>query len=201
MRNAVLKGERIYLRPADKGDAETRARGAAEEPDTFMERLRFPASPIVWEQHTEEQYKTQPPETIELAVCLLADDRMIGSVELTSIDWVNRTAETGSWMDVAEFRGQGYGTEAKMLLLEYAFDHLQLHVLRSYVWEPNTRSAAALAKQGYRPAGRLYHEEVKDGVFRDALLFDILRDEWLAAREALRGARDAGRGMRDEVEG
>jgi RimJ/RimL family protein N-acetyltransferase len=186
MRNPLVVGNRLYLRPLEKSDAEVVARHIASEPETFMDRGRVPISPIALEQYIEERYKQQPPENVALAVCLKADDTYIGSVDLFDIDWLNRTAETGAWLDNPEYRNKGYGTEAKMLLLEYAFDHLQLHVLNSYVWEPNWRSAHALSKQGYRPSGRLKWEDVKDGVHRDALLFDVLRDEWIAARDEWR---------------
>jgi RimJ/RimL family protein N-acetyltransferase len=69
-------------------------------------------------------------------------------------------------------------------MLAFCFDHLQLHVLRSSVFEDNTRSVAALMKQGYREAGRLTWADVKGGRYHDMLLFDLLRDEWLAAQKA-----------------
>ena len=96
---------------------------------------------------------------------------------------VLRTAETGSSMIGPACRGKGYGTEAKHLLLEYYFDRLGLHAICSHVWEPKTRSAAVLAMQGYRLAGRLKWDDLKDGIYRDTLVFDLLRDDWLAARE------------------
>ncbi len=189
MRNPILTGERLYLRPLGTGDVETMVRWAALEPDTMMDRIRVPQSAITLEHWITEAHKHQPPEEIHLAVCLIEDDQYIGTVNLIDIDYINRNAETGSWIDPPEFRSRGYGTEAKMLLLEYAFERLHLHVLSSYVWEPNARSAAALAKQGYRPAGRYKFEDLKDGVFRDGLLFDVLRDDWLAAREKWRQER------------
>jgi RimJ/RimL family protein N-acetyltransferase len=192
MRNAVLVGERIYLRPEEPGDAEQMARHAAEEPESFFDR-RFPSSQIAHEKSIREDSEKTPPENIHFAVCLKENDLYIGTVSLLGIDYVNRTAESGSWLGDAEYRGKGYGPETKYLLLEYAFDHLQLHVIMSYVWEPNTRSAAAVRRQGYRPAGRLIAEDNQHGMFRDALIFDILRDEWLAARDAWR-ARLAERG-------
>ena len=189
MRNAVVVGERLYLRPVEKGDAEDMARGAALETETMMEVLRMPHSSIAAEGWIEKLYKQQPPEDIAFAVCLKEDASRIGDVILLEIDYVHRTAETASWIDLAENRGKGFGTEAKMLLFEYAFERLGLHTLVSYVWEPNVRSAAALLKQGYKPAGRFKFEDFKDGVYRDALLFDILREDWLAAREALKARR------------
>lgn len=186
MKNPIVASERVYLRALEVSDAEIRARLDAEETDTMMERARIPTSPIAYESMIADAYKQQPPENVHFAVCLRENDEFIGVVDLMDIDWINRTAETGSWMANPAYRGRGFGTEAKMLLLEYAFDHLHLHALNSYVWEPNARSAAALAKQGYRPAGRFYWEEIKNGVHRDALLFDILREDWLAAREQRR---------------
>jgi RimJ/RimL family protein N-acetyltransferase len=182
MRNPLIVGERLYLRPLETSDAEEIAWQAASESEVFMDRWRVPFSPIGGEQWISELYKQQPPDTISLAVCLKQDDTLIGNMDLIDIDWVHRTAETGAWINLPEYRGKGYGTEAKHLILEYAFDHLHLHAIRSYVWAPNTRSAAALAKQGYRPAGRLKWEDVQHGVLRDALLFDLLREDWLAAR-------------------
>lgn len=189
MRNPIMIGSRVYLRPLEAEDAEELAWHAASESETFMERWRTPASPLIFEHWISKLYSRQPPGQIALAVCLIADDTFLGDVNLIEIDWVNRTAETGSWIGRADYRGSGYGTEAKHLLLEYAFDHLQLHALTSFVWEPNTRSAAALMKQGYQPAGRVKWDDIQHGVLRDGLLFDVLRDEWIAARDAWQRGR------------
>jgi RimJ/RimL family protein N-acetyltransferase len=193
MRNPIMIGERVYLRPLEAADAEALARITATETDTFMYRGRAPYSPLTFAHWIANMHKQQPPGQIELAVCLIADDRCIGKVGLGEIDYVNRTAETSSDIGPAEFRGQGYGTEAKHLLLEYAFDRLHLHTLWSLVFAPNTRSMAALAKQGYKPAGRLKWVDVKHGVYHDAFYFDVLREEWLVARDAWGTSRTAAR--------
>ncbi|MGH2558596.1 MAG: GNAT family N-acetyltransferase [Thermomicrobiales bacterium] len=186
MRNPMLVGERVYLRPLELADAEDLARGAVSEPETFFQRGRFPASAIAFEHMIREvNGKPHPLSEIFFAVCLKEDDRLIGGVNVDHIDWIDRTGETGSGF-LPEFRGQGYGTEAKFLLLEYCFDRMHFHAIRSHVFEPNSRSAAALLKQGYRPAGRLHWEDIKNGVYQDTLVFDVLRDEYLKARERWR---------------
>lgn len=192
MRSPIVAGERVYLRAMEAADAEVCARLDAAETDTFMWRSRIPTSPLEHESTIAEGYRQQPPRNLWLAVCLKDGDRFIGTVGVFDINWLHRTAETGSWLAPAEVRGQGYGTEAKHLLLEYCFDRLCLHVLKSEVDEPNTRSAAALGKQGYRPAGRRRWVDVKNGRYVDALLFDVTREDWLAAREAWRARRTAG---------
>lgn len=183
MRNPVMIGQRVYLRALEVSDSEILAGYTAIETDTFMYRAsRVPVSPLEYEAWIKEAYKKTPPSFAVFAVCLRKNDQIIGHMDIGSIDWVNRTGETASYL-APESRNSGLGTEAKHLLIEYGFDRLQLHTIISTVFENNTRSAAALAKQGYRPAGRLRWHDVKDGVYRDMLVFDLLRDEWLAARE------------------
>ena len=197
MRNPIMVGERLYLRALEPEDADALARASAAETETFMERGRMPQSSIRFGAYFGDMYKQQPPDDISFAVCRRDDDACIGMVDLFEVDYVNRTAETGAWLLEAGLRGQGYGPEAKHLLLEYAFDRLGLHALRSWVFELNTRSAAAVQRQGYRLAGRVKWDDVKDGVFRDALVFDVLRDEWLAARDEWLAARDEWLAARD----
>ena len=191
MRDPIMAGERLYLRSVEAGDARLMAELDAAETDTFMWRQRIPTSPLEYESFIADLYKQMPPRLVWFAVCLRDGDRFIGNVGIVGIDWLHRTGETASWIGPAEIRGHGYGTEAKHLLLEYCFDRIHLHVLTSEVDEPNTRSAAALAKQGYRPAGRRRWAEVKDGRYIDALVFDLTRADWLAARDAWRAARAA----------
>lgn len=191
MRSPLMVGERVYLRALEAGDAEVTARLDAAETDTFMYRSRVPTSPLEHAHFIAEMYRRQPPASVWFAVCLREDDRFLGNVGVVDIDWLHRTGETASWLGPAAVRGRGYGTEAKHLLLEYCFDRIHLHVLQSQVDEPNTRSAAALARQGYRPAGRLRWSDVKDGRYIDALLFDVTRADWLAARDAWRARRAA----------
>ncbi len=193
MRNPVVIGRRVYLRPLEISDAETVARWAAEEEETFWASGRTPWSPLAEEAQVKRLYEKEPPSHISLVACLRETDEPIGIVSLDEIDWVNRFAETGSYFGRTRHRGQGLGTEAKLLLLEYAFDRIGLHVLQSYVFEPNERSWRALLKQGYQPAGRMRAWWPKDGVYRDVLCFDVMRDEWIEAKqrwEAERGRAD-----------
>jgi len=123
-----------------------------------------------------------PPAWTRFAIVTLDGDIVIGSNGLASIDWINRTAETETEIVRPAYRGGGYGTEAKHLLLEYGFNLLGLHMVRSQAWAFNTRSCAALRKQGYRDAGRLAWTGMKSGEMADDLFFDLLAEEWRAAR-------------------
>ena len=180
--NAFLVGKRIYLKPIEQDDAEAIAAWAMRETQTEFDVGRTPRSPISYWHWNRKNYELDPPTWVRFAICLIEDGTIIGSNGLAFIDWVHRTAETETDIVQPDYRGGGYGTEAKHLLLEYAFETLCLHMVRSQAWEFNKPSCAALRKQGYRDAGRLNWTGVKNGGFADDLLFDLLGREWREAR-------------------
>lgn len=183
MRNPVKVGERIYLRPLEVADARAISlAGHLESEPTFQQSGRVPTSVMAFKRWIRGHAVAGVPEEVVFAICRYDDDTCIGTVRLGQIDWINRTAETGTGLFSAGDRDMSIGTEAKHLLLEYAFDDLHLHVLSAMVYAGNTRSAAALEKQGYRLAGRLTADVQRDGAFRDTLVFDIIREDWERAR-------------------
>lgn len=182
--HAVMVGQRVYLRPYQKADADAIARYSVRETEAFWDNGRFPRSAVMMNHFMEEQDKAAIPVDYSFAVCLRENDEYIGHVELLDLDLVNRVAETGSEINRPEYRGGGYGSEAKQLLLEYAFDRLGLHMVRSVVIFPNTRSAAALRKQGYKEAGYFYWGFPDGGGFGNFVVFDLLADEWRAMPRA-----------------
>jgi RimJ/RimL family protein N-acetyltransferase len=181
--HAVMIGPRVYLRVMQKEDAVPMARWTRQEPETFWSSSRTLLSPNDIQHWIEEEQKADPPSAVWFAICLRENDELIGEVGLIDLDLVNRTAETGSGME-PKYRGGGYGTEAKHLLLEWGFERLHLHMVRSFVIFPNTRSAAALRKQGYKEAGRLNWVYNRHGTYGNAVVFDLLAEEWRAMSRA-----------------
>lgn len=193
MDNRLLAGERVYLRPFEERDAVVMARLYHEEPDTVQfYGGRQPMSPLLFRQQFTGWHAATPPEHVHLAVCLRDDGTLIGWVSLWSIDWTNRTGESASFM-LPGYRERGYGSEAKHLLLEYAFDQLHLHVITGTVVDANERSRNALLRQGYQPAGRLHWTHTKGGHYGDTMLFDLTRADWLAAHAAWQARRSTAR--------
>ena len=185
--NALIGSQRLALRPMQVDDAETIARLIRGEPDASFGHSRFPYSAIGFADWFGEMAEKDPAPDIELAVVMRETGELIGETGLYSIDWIARNAESGSWLYRAVDRGQGYGTEAKLLLLEYAFDRLGLHMIWAWVKERNPRSQSALRKQGYRDAGRFTWSGYGPDGFENARMFDLLATEWRSARDGVVG--------------
>jgi RimJ/RimL family protein N-acetyltransferase len=179
-RNAMMVGNRVYLRPEEPTDAVKGALIARQETETFFDIGRHLTSSVMLEKWIEDHEKPELANWITFAVCLRENDERIGWVALLGMNYQNRTAETGSFFGEKAYRGGGYGSEAKHLLLEYAFERLGLHMVESWVNFSNTRSAAALRKQGYTEAGRVNWLYPFEGSLGNAVVFDLLAEEWRA---------------------
>lgn len=180
--NAFVIGKRLYLRPLEERDAEEIAKWSLRETEHLHDEGRFVYSPLhYWHAHRSDA-EIDPPTEIRFAIVTLDDETVIGYNRLVEIDWIHRTGETKSEIVREDFRGAGFGTEAKHLLLEYAFERIGLHMIRSKIWEYNARSGAALIKQGYRVAGRLCWTGFKQAELAHDIYFDLLADEWRAHR-------------------
>jgi RimJ/RimL family protein N-acetyltransferase len=179
-KQALIFGQRVYLRPEDKKDARISVESSRKEEETFFDIGRHLMSQAGWESFLGSTAGEEFPDKLWFAVCLKDTHEVIGSVGLLDINYVHRTAETGSAFHSVQHRGQGYGSEAKQLLLEYVFNVMGLHMVTSFVYFPNTRSAAALRKQGYREAGRVCWLYPYEGGFGNMVTFDLLADEWRA---------------------
>jgi len=80
----------------------------------------------------------------------------------------------------------GVNTEAKQMLLEYAFSQLRcISVVFETSWF-NHASRAAIARLGAKQDGVLRgHKRHADGSVRDTVIFSILESEWPAVRRHL----------------
>ena len=81
----------------------------------------------------------------------------------------------------------GVNTEAKLMLLEQAFDVLGAERVFWYTDVRNERSQRAIARLGASRDGVIRrHRKRPDGTWRDSVLFAMTADEWPAAAERLR---------------
>lgn len=178
---AVMVGERVYLRMFTPDDGPIMRDASLSETESAHDP-RFPRSALELNARFRKESESEMPSQISFAIVQLDNDELIGRTELDFLDLVHRSAETGSELFRPEYRNKGYGTEAKHLLLSYAFDVLNLHMVWSIVWEENPRSRAALLKQGYRVAGSTPWRGLHHGIPSGDWHFDLLASEWKAAR-------------------
>ena len=104
--------------------------------------------------------------------------RYVGHTGIHGIKWPTGIGTTGSMIFPAEGRGQGHGTEAKLLLLYHSFYILGLRKVKSRVKDFNAASLGHLLKCGYTICGREKEEELHEGEFVDEILLAIFREDF-----------------------
>ena len=115
-----------------------------------------------------------------------ASGEVAGTTSYYDMDEAARTLAIGfTWLG-RRFWRTGVNTEAKLLLLRYAFDELGCVRVVWHTDEHNHRSQAAIARLGATREGVLRkHKQRRDGSWRDTHLFSMLDTEWPDARQAL----------------
>jgi RimJ/RimL family protein N-acetyltransferase len=107
-----------------------------------------------------------------------ATDTPIGRGLLFNVDAVNRTAMLGIVIGEKAYWGRGYGQDAVRLLLDYAFNLLNLHSVMLGTFAFNARALACYRKVGFREIGRRRQARIVAGCKYDVVLMDILADEF-----------------------
>jgi RimJ/RimL family protein N-acetyltransferase len=173
-----LRGKRINLRPLSKGDVPDLLRWI-NDPD--VRRYVTHCFPMMEQEEVAwvEKLHERKPHDFALGITLAKDSTLIGTIGLHRVNWVDRTAVTGTIIGERVHRNKGYGTEAKMLLLDYAFNRLNLRKVCSNVFACNPRSVAYSKRCGYRVEGALKRQFFVDGKYVDQIMLAVFRKDWL----------------------
>ena len=137
-----------------------------------------PANP--WSmKKTKDELGEDPKDNFFLFLLrTLADDRLIGFVNLDIDAWTHGEAWVGIALGEREDWGKGYGTDAMRVILRYAFTELNLHRVSLNVFEYNPRAIRSYEKAGFLAEGRRRQALNRGGRRWDIIHMGILREEW-----------------------
>ncbi|MSP13999.1 MAG: N-acetyltransferase [Chloroflexi bacterium] len=113
----------------------------------------------------------------------IKDDTLIGFVALHSIEWNNQSTLMAIGIGDPTYRGQGYGRDALQLILNYAFNELNLHRVGLDVNANNQVAIRAYESVGFRHEGAMRQALMRDGQRWDRLIMGILRPQWLETQQ------------------
>lgn len=141
------------------------------DPALFLDITKY--KPYVYNEEQcdamVERYRLQG--RVYFAVML--DGEPIGEVVLKNIDHTGSHCTMGISMRSDEFKNKGYGTQAEILAVRYAFDELGLNTVFADTLIHNDRSQHVLKKVGFTETHRddafIYYRCDKD-TWKDPLL-------------------------------
>lgn len=172
-----IRGARVALGPLDRSIISLQTRWINDFATTRT--LGADAQPRSEAAHERWYERMTSGERITFAVYDLADMAPVGSVGLFAIDRRNGTCELGVGILEPERRGQGLGTEAVVLITDYAIRDLGMHNVHLATLAFNIAGIRAYEKAGFREYGRRREAWLHNGRWWDIVYMEVLAPEWL----------------------
>ena len=175
-----LVGDRIYLSP--KGVSEEEAEKFTEWMNDFQVSdytgRSSKITTLVNEKEWLEDSAKNSNNNRNFAIVELNTNKLIGVIGLENFYWVTRNAELGIFIGDPDYRGNGYGTEAIKLILEFGFKYLNLHSIRLSLLDVNERAHKCYLKCGFKDTGITRDAIFLNGKYHNKLHMDILENEF-----------------------
>jgi len=175
-RIVFLQSKRVVLRPLLKEDIPLLVRWINDPKVSSYLNICMPMMEADENEWFEGLHKRK---LNDIVLAIVVDGMAIGTMGIHCISWKDRTATTGTLIGEEEYRGKGYGSEAKMLLLNYAFNTLNLRKVCSSVLAFNERSYRYSLNCGYKEEGRRKKQHFQYGEYWDEILLAVFREDWL----------------------
>lgn len=172
----MLKGANTYIRLMEEEDVEHKVNWFNDAEVRKTLNVDFPISVVGTKKwlHSVSVNNTRR----DFIIFSSRDDVPVGYCGLVNIDLQNLKAESYLGIGNKEYWGKGHASEARRLILDYAFKHLALNKVYSYVWSENEKMIHINEKVGFKIEGKLRDDVYYQGKFRDKLLMGVLKSEY-----------------------
>ncbi len=173
----LLVGEMVRLTAVEPADHATIA--AWSNDGDFSRNLRTGAAPESVEQVAAFAEREAADTTRHgFAIRLVDAADIIGIATIKDIEWSNRTGWLALGIGSPDHRGKGLGSETVRLLVEFAFDELNLHRLGLTVAAYNRRAIAVYEGLGFLREGTVREAIERDGERHDLFIYGLLAADW-----------------------
>jgi RimJ/RimL family protein N-acetyltransferase len=175
----IVVGEKVALGPLRPDLAATYARWMNQiDVRRGLDRLGIstPQSEEKWVEDNNKEGAENEPKAVEFTIYDRSDTAPVGTVGLFGIEHVNGLARFG--IAIGERRGQGLGTEATRLALDYGFHVLQLRNVMLEVLDWNVAGLTAYERAGFRRIGIRRRAVLSRGRRTDLVLMDAVPEDF-----------------------
>ena len=173
----TLTGNTIYLRALEPEDLEFIYAIENNESVWEVSNTQTPYSRFLIRQYLENAHQDiYEAKQLRLAICLSDTFEAIGLIDLFDFDPKNNRAGVGIVISNENNRNSGIGSEALQLVINYAFNQLQLHQLYANIGSDNEISKQLFTKFGFQKIGTKKDWIKVDNIFKDEILFQLINN-------------------------
>lgn len=184
----TLQGGSVRLEPIRREHCQPLWESAKNSADEIFRWIPYPMRSLAeFETWTEKAFAEQDRgESLVFTTIDQASGSPAGSTRFMNIDRSNRRVEIGSTWLAPRFQRTAVNTEAKYLMLRYAFETWNCLRVELKTDKLNQKSRNAIARIGAKEEGTLrQHLITWTGRVRDTVYFSILEAEWPQVKRML----------------
>ena len=176
----VLEDDRVILRPITFSDSQLLTTYVKNEPEIWTYSLVAIREEEDLKRYIESAIQSRMDKT---AYTFIVYDKIsqtyVGSTRFYDIQLNFQTTQLGYTWYSKKVWGTGLNAHCKYLLLQFAFETLQLERVEFRADNNNKRSIAAMQKIGCKVEGVLRsHMPKPDGGRRDSIVLSITKQDW-----------------------
>jgi RimJ/RimL family protein N-acetyltransferase len=174
----IIRGAQVFLRPGDRADIPLFVAWLNDYETSRHLTTRAPLSVPLEERWFDDMLTRQGTDSWFFVICLLADQRPIGTAALFGVDLLNGQAGFGIFIGERPLWNRGFGTDALEAICDFGFGELRLERIWLDVFTENARARRSYEKAGFSVEGILRHDYYRSGRFQDVYRMSLLRAEW-----------------------
>lgn len=171
-----IAGKRIYLRPFTGDDIDWYYEALLQQESNRLTGTKKLFSREVLRNYLDTIASDR--ERAQFVIALQENDRPIGEIAIMDMDPSNRSGHIRIAIFAEEDCGQGYGSEAMILMLDYGFGMLNLNRIELVVFSYNARAVRAYEKIGFVQEGIQREALYYNHEYHDSILMSILAREF-----------------------
>ena len=122
-------------------------KGFEMDPDLFKDMEKF--RPYIYNDEKCDDTVTRYRQMGRVFLAIMRDDEPIGEVILKNIDTDQKCCTMGIHLQNDSVKNKGYGTQAEILAIRYAFEVMKLNTVYADAIHKNKRSQHVLNKVGF----------------------------------------------------
>jgi RimJ/RimL family protein N-acetyltransferase len=173
----MLKGEKVLLRALRNDDYTYFFKWLNDPAVLQFIGFHLPVSEMKEKKWVEEYGLKNNPSEVLFVIETLTDSVVVGFCVVGKINHKDSIAELTVIIGDMAYWSKGIGKETSNLLIEYAFDQLNLHRLYTGVYSFNVKSLKMLEGVGFQREGCQRQAVYKNGKYYDVILFGLLKEE------------------------
>ena len=175
----MIKGKTVGLRSVEEEDLITLVTWR-NNPDLKKYFREYKELSIFAQKKWFNEILHPDNSTLMFSIIDIEKNELIGACGLCYINWINRNAEMSIYIGKnALYIDNYYAADTVTILLEYAFNQLNLHRIYVEVFDFDSKKQKLLEEFGFTREGIFRENHWYNGRWNDSINYSLLMDNWL----------------------